>query len=132
MPLSLAQAAFRRTLFLTAGAGLIIAGVLAAWRLPVGGGFAIGCAAGVTAYSALARLLSAFLDVSAQERMRLSTRQTIVRLVLYAAAFSLAYKLEPTHASGLIAALCGFLFVRIAVTVHAWRGARAGTDAPRP
>lgn len=132
MPLSLAQAAFRRTLLLMAGVGLVIAGVLAAWRLPVGGGFAIGCAAGVTAYSALARLLPAFLDISPQERMRHSTRQTIVRLLLYAAAFSLAYKLDPTNASGLIAALGGFLFVRIAVTVHAWRGARAGVGDPRP
>lgn len=130
MPLSLAQGAFRRTLVLTAGVGLVIAGGLGAWRLAVGGGFAIGCVAGVTAYSALARLLPAFLEISPKERMRHSTRQTIVRLLLYAAAFSLAYRLEPTHASGLIAALGGFLFVRIAVTVYAWRGARPSRELP--
>lgn len=124
MGVAAAQRAFRAALVRAAGLGLVAGGMLVAWRFAVGGGFLLGLGAGLAAYAWLARNLTRLGEVPPEKLMLHSTRQAMARLGIYAVALAVAYRLDTQTSTGLLGALGGYLFVRIALTVEAWRGAR--------
>lgn len=115
-----AQADFVRTLYRAAALGLILGGVLYAWRAAVGGGFMLGCGAGVAAYLWLARQLPKVSALPPQEQMIYSVRQAVARMGLYAIIFALAYRLDRATNTGIAGALGGYLWVRLMLTISAW------------
>lgn len=118
------QQAFQRVLVLAAAGGLVLGGAACAWRVPLGGGFLLGVGAGTAAYLWLSRMLPRLATVPKEDLQLYTVRQAAGRLGIYAVAIVLAYKLDPGHKLGVLAALGGYLYVRAAATVAAWRMAQ--------
>lgn len=120
-----AQRQFEAALIRAAGVGLVAGGGLLMWRMELGGGFLLGLSAGLVAYLWLARTLPKLADVPVEHLTIYSVRQAMGRLGLYAVAFALAYRLDTEHNTGLLGALGGYLFLRVAIMVNAWHTSRS-------
>lgn len=123
------QGAFQRVLIIAAAVGVVSGGAACALHAPLGGGFILGVIAGAAAYLWLARMLPKLATVPKEDLQLYTVRQAAGRLGIYAVAIVLAYKLDPGHKIGVIAALGGYLYVRAAATFAAWRMAKASAQA---
>ena len=125
------RANLERTLYWATAVGLVAGGAVYALHPMAGAGFLAGGASGILGFALMARFMRQMHTIDPKDFQLQSFRQSAARLAIYAAAFALAYRIDPKGLTGIIGALGGYVFVRVVVTAAAWRQAtRSGADRP--
>ena len=102
------------------------------WDPPTARGIFVGGAAGALGFWMMARSASTLTSIPREEIPFRVYRWTFARVILYAMALLLAYRIDPVGRNALLGAAGGLFIARVVVLITgivSWRRGQAGTKS---